>query len=185
MTAESRLERVKKAASLQWGQLAERLGVSRSMLDQARKGIARFGPNPERALIQMEQSLGLTDWHAPAPEWNPQTKLRHFQLQSGRTWAEIGALLGLSEAQTDDVLTGRRAMTPDEIRHLDAIAATREAADRVGALTPPPRESAAPASLADALKQDVRLAVRDLLPDLRRMIAEEVSKANGQRRRKP
>ena len=55
-----RLETLKRELSLDWGELATRLGISRSMLDQTRKSKRSFGPQIMRRLIQTEIEAGLT-----------------------------------------------------------------------------------------------------------------------------
>ena len=54
-----RLERLKTGLSLEWGELAELLDVSRSMLDHVRNGIRSFGPKAIRRLEQAEREAGI------------------------------------------------------------------------------------------------------------------------------
>jgi transcriptional regulator with XRE-family HTH domain len=54
-----RLQKLRKELHLQWGELAEKLGVSRSMLDQVRKGVRNFGPKTERKLHDLEVDAGI------------------------------------------------------------------------------------------------------------------------------
>lgn len=44
---------------LGWGELADKLGISRSMLDQTRSGVKIFGPKTMRALVDAEIEAGI------------------------------------------------------------------------------------------------------------------------------
>lgn len=54
-----RLQKLKKSLSIQWGEMANRLGVSRSMIDQIRKGTRMPGPRLERRIRELEQDAGI------------------------------------------------------------------------------------------------------------------------------
>lgn len=56
-----RLKRLKDALSLEWGELAAKLDISRSMLDHVRNGLRTFGPKTVRRLEQAEREAGLLD----------------------------------------------------------------------------------------------------------------------------
>jgi transcriptional regulator with XRE-family HTH domain len=56
-----RLETLKKALHLEWGELAKCLGVSRSLIDQVRKNRRNLGPKTFRRLIELERSAGITN----------------------------------------------------------------------------------------------------------------------------
>lgn len=58
---EKRLESLKIALHLEWGELADLLGISRSMLDQTRKGRRAFGPHIMRKLQQAEVEAGIRE----------------------------------------------------------------------------------------------------------------------------
>lgn len=70
---QKRLETVKRELNLDWGELAARLGISRSMLDQTRKSKRSFGPKIMRRLIQAEIEAGLAQ-SSPPPGVHPETK---------------------------------------------------------------------------------------------------------------
>lgn len=55
-----RLHNLKEALHLEWGELAQRLSISRSLLDQARKNTRKFGPKPMRRLVELEREAGIT-----------------------------------------------------------------------------------------------------------------------------
>lgn len=55
-----RLQKLKEALVLEWGELAETLGVSRSMLDQVRSGARTPGPKLLRAIQGAEHRAGLS-----------------------------------------------------------------------------------------------------------------------------
>lgn len=57
----TRLEVLKKSMKLSWGELAETLGVSRSMVDQVRKGTRVFGPKAVRRLEELEVQAGIRE----------------------------------------------------------------------------------------------------------------------------
>lgn len=67
---EERLRRLKTALHLEWGELADKLGISRSMLDQTRKGVREFGPQTMRSLIAAEAEAGISSerYHAEISE---------------------------------------------------------------------------------------------------------------------
>lgn len=54
-----RLQKLKTALHVEWGELAQRLGVSRSLVDQARKNTRQFGPKTMRRLMDVERQAGI------------------------------------------------------------------------------------------------------------------------------
>lgn len=64
---EKRLETLKKALKMGWGELADAMGISRSMLDQVRKGNRVFSPKTLRQLEAMETQAGLRAPDKPKP----------------------------------------------------------------------------------------------------------------------
>lgn len=54
-----RLKRLKDALSLEWGELAAKLDISRSMLDHVRNGLRTFGPKTVRRLELAEREAGI------------------------------------------------------------------------------------------------------------------------------
>ena len=44
---------------MEWGELAKHLNLSRSMLDQVRKGRRHFGPKAMRRILEAEADVGL------------------------------------------------------------------------------------------------------------------------------
>lgn len=67
-TMKERLERLKRVLSLEWGELADHLDISRSMLDHVRNGRRDFGPKAMRRLEQAEIEAGIksrTQYAAP------------------------------------------------------------------------------------------------------------------------
>lgn len=55
----ARLETLKRVLCLEWGELAESLGISRAMLDHVRTGRRSFGPKAIRRLEQAETDAGI------------------------------------------------------------------------------------------------------------------------------
>lgn len=61
---EERLQRLRQSLRLEWGQLADRLGMSRAMLDFVRKGQRNLSFPALSRLEEVERSAGL----APPPQ---------------------------------------------------------------------------------------------------------------------
>ena len=65
---ENRLEILRKTLNMGWGELASAMGISRSMLDQVRKGTRIFSPKTARQLEELELKAGLRESHPPLPQ---------------------------------------------------------------------------------------------------------------------
>ena len=55
----TRLEKLKKKLCMEWGELAQHLKMSRSMLDKIRTGLRDPGPHTERVILEAEIAAGL------------------------------------------------------------------------------------------------------------------------------
>jgi transcriptional regulator with XRE-family HTH domain len=84
---DTRLAALREALRLEWGQLAERLGVSRAMLDFMRKGQRNPSFRTLERIEAAEHAAGLTT--APpsrlvvaesAPEYRPIVKPKHLNM---------------------------------------------------------------------------------------------------------
>lgn len=64
----ARLEILRDTKHLEWGELAQALGISRSMLDHVRSGFRSFGPKTIRRLEQLEVDAGIKTAHRVAEE---------------------------------------------------------------------------------------------------------------------
>lgn len=60
-----RLQALKEKLHLEWGELADRLEISRSMIDQMRGGSRSAGPKLERRIVDLEIQAGIVE--APTP----------------------------------------------------------------------------------------------------------------------
>jgi hypothetical protein len=123
--------------------LAHRLGISRAMLDFARKGERGAGPKLLRRLELLEAECGLKTFPCPVP--TEPGRLRWCQFIRQEEWPVIAAALRMTTGAVEAVLSGDRGMTPDELRRLAALESASHitvgfpppaAADRLGPLKP-------------------------------------------------
>jgi transcriptional regulator with XRE-family HTH domain len=63
---EKRLQKLRETLKFEWGELAHHLDLSRSMLDQVRKGKRHLGMKAMRRLEQAEGAAGIIPHSAPS-----------------------------------------------------------------------------------------------------------------------
>jgi len=64
---QTRLEKLRTTLRLEWGELSTQLGLSRSMLDQVRKGQRNLSIKALRRLEEVERSAGILPPAPPPP----------------------------------------------------------------------------------------------------------------------
>ena len=110
---QERLEILRKTRRFQWGELADHLGISRSMLDQIRKGTRAPGPKLARKIESSEVEVGIYIHSIPGrsrdrPEKQRESSESHESPTIGKTIDErfqsLETRLAIVESDVKEIL---------------------------------------------------------------------------------